>query len=81
MAYTGTTDATGTVTIQVPAGTYTVSDAPPSGYTAAPSQSVTVVAGATVDVKFQVTAPDGTVVASVVDTTGHPVSGVTVTLQ
>ena len=81
MAFTGTTDANGKAAIVVPAGTYTVSDAPPAGYQAAPSQSgVAVAAGASVAVNFSVQAPQGEVVATVVDQFGNPVAGVVVSI-
>jgi hypothetical protein len=82
MTWSGTTDSTGKVTIAVPAGTYTVSDTPPSGYTAAPSQTgVSVAAGASVALTFQVQAAAGSVVVTVVDQFGRPVQGVVVTAQ
>lgn len=87
-SYTGTTDATGKVALgqgtppQVPAGTYTVSNVPPSGYTAAPAQTgVNVATGASVALTFQVQAPAGTLVVTVVDQFGNPVAGVKVTAQ
>ncbi len=81
MALTGTTDASGTVTIaNVPAGQVTVSATPPAGFSTPPSQTVAVTAGQTVSVKFQVTA-EGTLSASVVDQSGAPVAGVVVAVS
>lgn len=55
--YTGTTDATGKVSIPVPAGTYTVSGVLPVLYLVAPNQAgVAVTTGAVTPLTFQVTA-------------------------
>jgi hypothetical protein len=80
MAFTGTTDATGKVTIAVPAGTFTVDDPTvPAGFTKAPAQTgVAVAAGASVALQFQVTAPTGSLVVTVVDQFGKSVPGVVI---
>ena len=80
MALTGTTDATGQVTIAVPAGKYTVTDVPPAGYTAAPAQTVDVTAGTEVPVSFVVQAPAGSLRCTVVDQTGRVLSGVLISV-
>ena len=76
MAFTGTTDSTGKVTIAVPAGTYTVSNTPPAGFTAAaPSAGVSVTAGATTSLTITDQAPAGSLAVTIVDQFGRIVAG------